>query len=275
MTTRTEVALPPIAGYHPTTLIDWPGRLAAIIFLPRCNLRCRFCHAGPLLADPAEVIPLEAVLDSLVSRQGWLDGVVVCGGEPTLWPGLAELCRRLRAVGGPGAPARPGDGGAAGAGPAPLPVKLDTNGTRPEVLESLLAEGLVEAVSMDLKAPLDGRYARVCGVPRVDLDALRRSIRLLLDSKVEVEFRTTVVPGLVGEEEIQAMGPAIAGAPLWTLQPFEPAHALDPALRRVPPYPPERMAALADLARRYVARCRVRGQATSGAAGPAQTAPSG
>jgi len=240
MAPQTQTGLPPIAGYHPTTLIDWPGRLAAIVFLPRCNLRCRFCHAGPLLGDPAEVVPLDRILAHMADRKGWLDGVVVCGGEPTLWPALPDLCRRFRDAG--------------------LAVKLDTNGTRPEVLEGLLAAGLVDAVAMDLKAPLDARYAEVSGVEEVDLDALGRSIALLMAGRVEHEFRTTVVPTLHGEEEIRAMGPEIAGARVWTLQPLEPEGALDPALRTVQPYPPARMAALAEIGRQYVARCKVRGQ---------------
>ncbi|MFO8013791.1 MAG: anaerobic ribonucleoside-triphosphate reductase activating protein [Phycisphaerae bacterium] len=245
MTPQTQTDLPPIAGYHPTTLIDWPGRLAAIVFLPRCNLRCPFCHAGPLLGDPAEVVPLEAVLAHMADRDDWLDGVVVCGGEPTLWPALPDLCRRFRDAG--------------------LAVKLDTNGTQPEMLGALLAGGLVDAVAMDLKAPLDHRYAAACGVETVDLEAVRRSIALLTGGGVEYAFRTTVVPTLHGEEEVRAMGARIAGAAEWTLQPFEPAGALDPALRTVRPYPPARMAALADIGRTFVARCRVRGQAATAA----------
>jgi len=241
MTPLTQTDLPPIAGYHPTTLIDWPGRLAAIVFLPGCNLRCRFCHAEALLSDPDEVVPLEGILEHMASREGWLDGVVICGGEPTLWPALPDLCRRFHDAG--------------------VGVKLDTNGTRPEALEGLLAAGLVDAVAMDLKAPLDARYAEVCGVETVDLAALRRSIALLMGGRVEYEFRTTVVPTLLGEDEIRAMGPEIAGAEAWNLQQFEPDGALDPALREVQPYLPAQLAALAEIGRQYVARCKVRGQA--------------
>jgi len=295
MAPHSEDGLPPIAGYHPTTLLDWPGRLAAIVFLPRCNFRCPFCHAGHLLGDPPETIPLEAVLAHLAEREGWLDGVVICGGEPTLWPALGGLCRRFRDAG--------------------LAVKLDTNGTRPDVLASLLADGLVDAVAMDVKAPLDARYARAAGVEAVDLDALRRSIALLAASAVEVEFRTTVVPTLLAEAEIRAIGETLAAAavdvtppaaPLsqegggkgtgmaagagrgggmgarrddgagagtaaglvWTLQPFEPAGALDPAFHTVAPYPLDRLAALAEIGRRYLARCRLRGQPDPGQAGP-------
>jgi pyruvate formate lyase activating enzyme len=232
--------LPPIAGYHPTTLVDWPGRLAAVVFLPTCNLRCRFCHAGALLSPPRETIPLEDVLAHMASRREWLDGVVICGGEPTAWATLPDLCRRFRRAG--------------------LGVKLDTNGTRPDMLEELLRARLVDAVAMDLKAPLDERYREVCGTDRVDLAAVGRSLDLLMDGGTEYEFRTTVCPMFIGQDEIAAMGERIAGARRWVLQRFEPSFALDPRLRMVQPYDPPTMESLAAVGRRYVPRCLVRGQ---------------
>ena len=240
MNANATAPLPTIAGYHPTTLVDWPGRLAAIVFLPRCNLRCPFCHAGALLADPAETIPLGAILAHIESRGGWIDGVVICGGEPTIWPGLALLCAEFRRAG--------------------LAVKLDTNGTRPDRLAQLLDAGLVDAVSMDFKAPLDERYHAACGTA-VDLDAVGRALDLLAASAAEYELRTTVCPAFIGEREVHDMGERIAGADRWVLQRFEPTHALDPALRGVRPYDPAQMEALADIGRAYVRRCLVRGQA--------------
>jgi len=247
MNLHASQPLPPIAGYHPTTLIDWPGRLASIVFLPLCNLRCRFCHAGPLLEEPEEPIPLESVLAHVASREGWLDGVVICGGEPTVWPTLPELCKRFRSAG--------------------LAVKLDTNGTFPDRIAALLDAGLVDAVAMDLKAPLDDRYRRVCGAPGMDLALVERSMHLLMEGRVDYEFRTTVCPAFIGEDEIRAMGASVAGASRWNLQRFEPAYTLDPALRDVAPYGPARMEALAEIARTYVARCRIRGQAAEQAVG--------
>jgi pyruvate formate lyase activating enzyme len=240
MTSQDATALPPIAGYHPTTLIDWPGRLAAIVFLPLCNLRCRFCHAGPLLGPPAETIPLESVLEHIASRDGWLDGVVICGGEPTLWPTLPRLCQVFREAG--------------------LKVKLDTNGTNPTVVAHLIDAGLVDAVAMDLKAPLDERYRTTCGAPDLDLAPLGRTIDLLRAGRVEYEFRTTVCPPLLGGPEIAAMGAQIAGAARWVLQRFEQADALDADLRDVSPYNPAEMEALAEIGRAYVHRCVIRGQ---------------
>ncbi len=253
MTTGAQTRLPPIAGYLPTTLIDWPGRLAATVFLPRCNLRCRFCHAGALLAERGETIPLDAVLEHIASREGWLDGVVICGGEPTVWPELADLCRAFRAAG--------------------LAVKLDTNGTHPDRLAALLDAGLVDAVAMDLKAPVDERYREICGTAGLDLAAIGRSIDLLLSGAVEYEFRTTVCPQYIGEEEIQVMGARIAGALCWVLQRYDPAHALDAALRSVKPYAPATMDRLAAIGRRHVQRCLVRGQPEKGGGAAERTCP--
>ena len=239
MTKDAAITLPPIAGYHPTTLIDWPGRLAAIVFLPQCNLRCRFCHASSMLAPAGEESPLDAVLAHMGERRGWLDGVVICGGEPTVWPSLASLCETFRKQG--------------------LAVKLDTNGTHPDYLAALLRGGLVDAVAMDLKAPLDERYPQVCG-DSTDVRAIERSVDLLMGGRVEYEFRTTVCPAFIGEAEIHAMGLRIAGARRWVLQRFEAAYALDPELRSVRPYDAAAMERLATIGRRYVPRCVVRGQ---------------
>jgi pyruvate formate lyase activating enzyme len=247
MSRQATMTLPPIAGYHPTTMIDWPGRLAAIVFLPQCNLRCRFCHASSMLALPDEAIPLDAILAHMAERRGWLDGVVICGGEPTVWPTLAHLCETFRRHG--------------------LGVKLDTNGTHPDHLADLLKAGVVDAVAMDVKAPLDERYGQVCG-EATDVRAIERSIDLLMAGRVEYEFRTTVCPAFIGEEEIHAMGARIAGARRWVLQRFDPTHALDPGLRLVQPYDPATMETLAALGRRYVARCFVRGQPEKQGAAP-------
>jgi pyruvate formate lyase activating enzyme len=246
MNSGASSALPPIAGYIPTTMIDWPGRLASVIFLPQCNLKCRFCHAGSLLKAPAETIPLEAVLAHVAEREGWIDGIVICGGEPTIWPTLPRLCEAIREAG--------------------LRVKLDTNGTYPDRVAALVEAGLVDAVSMDLKAPLDDRYRTTCGAPDLDVAAIGRTVDLLMGSHVDYEFRTTVCPALHEESEIRAMGERIAGAARWVLQRFEPADALDPYLREVNPYRPAEMEGLAQIGRAYVHRCQIRGQPERGVA---------
>jgi len=233
--------LPPIKGFIQNTLIDWPGRIAAEIFLPGCNFRCPFCHAAHLVIRPntLESIPFESVRSSLLERLEWVDGVVISGGEPTICGGLPALVDAIAALG--------------------LPVKLDTNGSRPEVLEALLKGGTVTAVSMDIKAPLDERYDRLAGVA-VDLDAIRRSIRLLLSSTAaEVEFRTTVPPGYLDEGDILEIAAVIEGAQDYVLQAFRSGDCLDPAMNAVKSGNPEDLKPMAARAARYVKRCRVRG----------------
>ncbi|MDP6381263.1 MAG: hypothetical protein QF662_07965, partial [Phycisphaerae bacterium] len=140
-----------------------------------------------------------------------------------------------------------------------LDIKLDTNGTNPEAIISLSTSGLIDYVAMDIKAPLDERYEAACGA-EVDLDAIRKSIGFLMKGSVEVEFRTTACPAFIDEDEIRLMGSAIRGAPVWALQPFSPAEALDASLRGLSPWLEEKMTELARIGGEYVATCFVRGQ---------------
>lgn len=235
---------PTIRGFVENTLLDWEGKVAATVFLPGCNFRCPYCHAVHLLetGPPDEVIPLEAVLRALRRQSGWLDGVVICGGEPTLHPDLPELIDAFRAE--------------------DWPVKLDTNGSRPDVLEELLKRGVLDYVAMDVKAPLDYRYSEVVAAP-VDIEAIRRSIELLIAGNVPYEFRTTVCPASLDEEDIVQIAQAIRGATCYYLQPFRPVNCLDRSLESVKPYNQDQMRHLCRLAARYVRRCAVRGDEAS------------
>jgi len=236
--------LPPIKGYIPNTLLDWEGKLAAVVFLPGCNFRCGYCHARhlvePMPSD--EFIPVEAILLSIKRQRGWVDGVVISGGEPTLHPELLELIRLFRGQ--------------------DVGVKLDTNGSRPEVLERLFKEGVLDYVAMDLKAPLDERYSEVAGT-EVDLNAVRQSIALLMSSDVPYEFRTTVCPSQLSEAEIEQLAIAVHGARALYLQPFRPVNCLNRSFETIKPYNPDRMRELCNLAARYVQRCAVRGDQAS------------
>ncbi len=222
----------PIKGFIETSFSDWPGKVSAVLFLPACNYRCRYCHNHGLVLEPEQFpdFPLGEIKASLRKRKGWVDGVCITGGEPTLHPWLASLIRELRF-----------DRELSPAGHF-LPIKLDTNGSRPEILQALLAEGLLDYVAMDLKGPLQtARYSAISGVAMEEKDiiALRSSIELLLWGEIDAEFRTTVVPTLIGEDEIYEMAWAIRGARRYTLQNFSPNHALAPELRGVHPLDPK------------------------------------
>ncbi|CAO0821459.1 pyruvate formate lyase activating enzyme [Desulfarculales bacterium] len=202
---------PPLKGFLETSFLDWRGFIASVLFLPGCNFVCPYCHNHQLAADPDSLmdLPLEDVLARLKPFAGWVDGVVISGGEPTLHGGLANLCQRLKRLG--------------------FAVKLDTNGHRPQVIEDLAGRGLIDMVAMDLKAPLnDLAYCRAAGTP-VDLGQLHRSINFLISSGLAHEFRSTIWPAWHGPEELQAMANDLAGAQAWTLQALRPESAWDQA----------------------------------------------
>ena len=231
-----------IKGFQENSLLEWEGKLSCVLFLPRCNLRCRYCHAAHLL-DPAgtESIPREKILAYMRRQEGWLDGAAITGGEPTLHgEELRELIEDIRDAG--------------------LRVMLETNGTNPDLLRGLISEGLLAAISMDVKAPLDPeRYAAVTRT-EMDMNALRKSIETIKESALEYEFRTTVVPGLVGPAELERIVPELEGARALALQNFQPDHCLDTALHDVAPFSPDEMDEMAQIAGPYVERVIVRGR---------------
>lgn len=226
-----------ILGLQKLTLLDYPGRTACTVFTGGCNFRCPFCHNAPLVIPGREQEPYteEEVLSYLKKRAGLLDGVCVTGGEPTLQEDLEAFLRQVRALG--------------------YPVKLDTNGSRPEALRALIGQGLLDYVAMDVKSSPE-EYARACGVP-VDLEKVNESIDLLLSGCVDYEFRTTVVAGLHTPQIIEQTARRIAGAKRYFLQAFvDSGDLITPgwhALSR------EEMEACAQAARKYVPTVGLRG----------------
>lgn len=203
-----------IKGYIATSLIDWPGKICSVIFLGGCGFRCPACHNHQLVLNPKSVadLPLHDVMDQLKRRKNWVDGVTVTGGEPTMERDLPELLGLLRDVG--------------------VRIKLDTNGSNPGVLRKLILLGLVDAIFMDIKAPLKAEaYAAVAGVP-VDPRIIRRSISILKTSGLEVVFRTTVIPGLVEEPELEDIRESLGRVHRFLIQPFRGADTLSPEFSR-------------------------------------------
>ena len=175
-----------IAGLQKMTLLDYPGKVACTVFLQGCNYRCPFCHNSGLLAFEGQpVMEEEALLAFLEKRKGILDGVCITGGEPTMYAGLEKLLRQIKALG--------------------YAVKLDTNGSRPAVLEHLAKEGLLDYVAMDVKN-CPSRYAETAGVPGLNLTAVEESLRLLMGGSLPYELRTTLVQQLHDEAAISEMG---------------------------------------------------------------------
>ncbi len=236
-----NAGLPPIKGFLPTSLIEWEGHLVCALFLPGCNFRCPFCHASDLVlrADQVADVALQDVVDHLRSNRRWVDGVVVSGGEPTLHGNLAALIGVLREH----VPA----------------IKLDTNGSRPQVVRELIEAGLVDSVAMDVKAPLDERYAAATGVP-VDAEAILVSIDLLRSRGIEHEFRMTVVPGLHTCRDVVEVARCLGPTESLVLQQFAPLNCLDPGYRERQPFARSHLRDMATAATEFVGRCRLRGE---------------
>ena len=175
-----------ISGLQKMTLLDFPGKVACTVFLQGCNYRCPFCHNSDLLPGKGEeLMTSDELIAFLKKRQGLLDGVCISGGEPTLCPDLEELLTSVKALG--------------------FAVKLDTNGSRPQVLKELVAKGLVDYVAMDVKNSPQ-RYAETVGLTHFDLGPTEESLRFLIGGKVDYELRTTVVKPLHDEASILDMG---------------------------------------------------------------------
>lgn len=190
-----------IAGLQKNTLLDYPGKIACTVFLAGCNLRCPFCH-NPSLVLPGRAEPPAMgegeLLAFLKKRRGLLEGVCITGGEPTLHRDLRLLVEKITALG--------------------YPVKLDTNGTNPEMLRQLLEAGLLSYVAMDIKnAP--GEYQKTCGGADV-VEQVEESVKILRNSSIDYEFRTTVVKPLHTVQSMQALGQWLSGAEAYFIQNF-------------------------------------------------------
>ncbi len=227
-----------VKGFLGVSAIEWPGRLSSVVWVGGCNLRCPYCQ-NPQLLDPEALpdLPVEDVLSKIAKRKGFVDAVVVTGGEPTIQPGLPDFLREVKRLG--------------------LLCGLETNGTRPEVLGRLIEEGLLDFVALDIKTAPE-RYVEATGRdcwPEVEgsLDILRRR-----KGEVEVEFRTTCVPGLVRREEVERIAGIVKGLSRLALQQFRPVPGTP--FESVKPYPPRVLDELAEVARSQGVEVVVRGR---------------
>ena len=190
-----------INGFQKLTVLDYPGKVACIVFTPGCNFRCPFCHNAGLVThiDKDTYIDEEEVLSYLKKRQGILDGVVITGGEPLLQDGIEEFIGKIKDLG--------------------YAIKLDTNGSFPEKLISLVEKGLVDYVAMDIKNS-KAKYMATIGVNNIDMASIEKSVDFLLQNKVDYEFRTTIVDGFHTVDDIQDIVVWIKGAHKYFLQNF-------------------------------------------------------
>jgi len=254
-----------IGGLQKLTLIDYPGRVAATVFLCGCNFRCPWCYS-PELVLPEKIkrhlypvksrkagspeakfngarIPEKDFFDFLKKRKGLLKGVVICGGEPTIHKDLPKFIKKIKKMG--------------------YLVKLDTNGSNPMMLKELITNKLVDYVAMDVKQAQNSKlktqnYDRAAGA-KVDLNKIKKSVEILKNSKIDFEFRTTVVPGIHTKEDIVEIAKWIGGPKIkYYLQNFRPEKTLDPKFEKIKPYPQEYLIEIQRVIAPFFAICQVR-----------------
>jgi pyruvate formate lyase activating enzyme len=228
-----------IGGFQRFSLIDYPGKICAIVFTQGCNFRCPYCH-NPELVDPklfSHPIPEADIFAFLETRRGKLDAVVITGGEPTLQPDLIDFISKTKALN--------------------FLVKLDTNGSSPGILRELIELNIVDYLAMDVKAPLE-RYQEITN-SKVDQAKIKASIELIRHSGLDYEFRTTVVKSQLGKNDILAIGKLIRGSKRYIMQKFVPETVLDQKfLDGVMSYTDEDLVCLRDEVKSYVSECVVR-----------------
>lgn len=230
-----------IGGLQKSTLVDYPGKVAATIFTLGCNFRCPFCQ-NPELVDPVKIkqqpqIKQEAFFDFLKSRQGLLDGVCLTGGEPLIQSDLIDFVRKIKKQG--------------------FLVKLDTNGSQPAKLKKLFQENLLDFVAMDIKSSQEN-YSKAVGT-KVNLKNIQKSIDLIRQSKVDYEFRTTTAPGIIDKKEIEKIGQWLKGAKKFALQQFRVEKTLDKSWQKIKPYSDEELKEMVKIAQLYFEKVELRG----------------
>ncbi|OIO47112.1 MAG: anaerobic ribonucleoside-triphosphate reductase activating protein [Parcubacteria group bacterium CG1_02_39_15] len=210
-----------IGGLQKVTLIDYPGRIAATVFLCGCNFRCPWCYSSELVL-PEKIkkqprISEKDFFNFLKERKELLEGVVICGGEPTVHKDLPVFLKKIKKLG--------------------YLVKIDTNGSNPGMLKKLIDEKLIDYVAMDIKAPKE-KYSKAVGA-KVDVKKIQKSIDILRKSKVDYEFRSTIIPGVHNKKDIIDMARWIRGGKAYYLQQFRPEKTIDPKFEKIKPYSQE------------------------------------
>lgn len=192
-----------IKGFIKNSFVDYPGKVAATVFTGGCNFSCPFCHNGELVKSPGKMktIPTWEIMDFLEKRKGLIDGVVITGGEPTIYPGLRDFILKVREKG--------------------YLVKLDSNGHEPLVLEKLIKENLIDYIAMDIKNSPE-KYAETAGLAQIDITRIIKSVDIIKNSGVNYEFRTTVMKEFHNKEDMLRIKDWLAGSKKYVLQNYHP-----------------------------------------------------
>ena len=225
-------------GLEKCTLIDYPGKVACMVYTIGCNFQCPYCHNPELVDETVEhTISEKEVLAFITNRTKMLDGVVITGGEPTMHgAALLRFMKKVKDLG--------------------FLVKLDSNGTHPEVLKKAIDKKLVDYIAMDIKSPMS-KYPQTVARP-VDVAAIRESIQLVISSGVEYEFRTTVIKALLAPDDFDEIGQEIAGAKSYFLQKFIPTKLLNPQFLKKVTYSDAEFEVFREKMKKYVKTCGIR-----------------
>jgi pyruvate formate lyase activating enzyme len=237
-----------IGGYLKTSLNEWPGNVSAVIFTVGCNFRCPFCHNSQLvncdergLGDFSD----ESILKDLKNRKKWLDGVVITGGEPTLQPDLIDFLTKIKALG--------------------LKVMIETNGSNPVIITKLANSQIANFFAIDIKGPLDERYKEIIKLLNFQIANLKKTLGIIIKSKIDFELRTTVVPGIHDEKMLEKMARQISKLSnsqiancVWQLQTFQPKNCLDPKFNKIKPYSLREMEKMLKIVRKIVLKTELR-----------------
>jgi len=233
-----------IGGLQKLTLIDYPDKVAATVFLIGCNFKCPFCQ-NPELVDLEEIkkqsrIEERDFFNFLDQRKKFLEGVCITGGEPTIQPDLIDFIKKIKAKG--------------------FLIKLDTNGSNPEVLSKLVSasrrRNLLDFVAMDIKTSLD-KYEKAIGI-KFDLEKIKQSVELIKNSGIDYEFRTTVVPGIIDEKDIEEIGKWLKGGKKFALQQFQNKKVLDKEFTKIEPYSEEILKSFKKILEKYISEVELR-----------------
>ncbi|MDH5635835.1 MAG: anaerobic ribonucleoside-triphosphate reductase activating protein [Candidatus Bathyarchaeota archaeon] len=234
-----------IKGFVDLSLVDWDGKLSSVFFVPSCNFRCPFCYNSTLVLHPerVETIPFERVEGYLKKQRGWIDGICVTGGEPMLHEDLPDICSKLKKMG--------------------FLVKIDTNGTNPTMMKELMDRGLVDYIAVDIKAPLTvEEYSKATGINAEKLvGKVKETVEILLRSKMDYEFRTTVVPTLHEEEDIKEICDGVSGCRKYVLQKFNVSlgkTTIDPEFSKLKPFTDEEMRTFLIIAQELLSNVKLR-----------------
>ncbi|MEW6481442.1 MAG: anaerobic ribonucleoside-triphosphate reductase activating protein [bacterium] len=226
-----------IAGFQGVSLIDYPDKVSSVIFTSGCNMRCPFCQNKDLVLSNNGFLNEDDILKAIIERKGFIDGVVITGGEPTIQDGLLDFCKRLKSNS--------------------LLVKLDTNGYLPDVLRGLIENKAIDYIALDIKSTFSS-YNNACGID-VDISKIKESLEILKNSNIDYEIRTTGVPSLIDEEVIREIASYIPWTKRYVLQQYRNKKTLNRDFEKILPYSGEVLLSFKSIAEKSIKEVLIRG----------------